>query len=452
MLAGVYYVLCVRPSASVSLGNGPDGQLIRMGRATEHAKLGVYVRDFDDTGRGLAAATSFASGDVIIQMPLTEAAYIGKHNLYFDLHNVGTLLKGGQGTKQVLALALLFERQKPDTPWASFFSLLPTNVSNIAAMNDLHRRILNRTDLAKKFQDFDEIFQSTARFVKSAGWFFSTLPTDDEVRWALSIVESRAHDRPGGKERIIWPFLVLANHHYEQSRTMTYKTIQGNPTVVQLRSQEPVRAGDQVFLHYGAHSNLRLLLQYGFTIPGNPILDPLAIQLARRAGPGLFTFGNKLAPRGPSCMQLRDNVKTSWARSNSQVARLPDVFLRCWRLSRFESLDSAQVAVGAGMFDEGGDSTGSHIGALKPEWIERDAEAHSDLAEACLQVRDAYAEGGVSGMALQELKQLTDSLSVHLYESILAEVQAWEECFAEMTRRAAAIRLQLGSSPAAPQK
>eukprot|EP00747_Dinoflagellata_sp_TGD_P110335 gnl/TRDRNA2_/TRDRNA2_170928_c1_seq2.p1 gnl/TRDRNA2_/TRDRNA2_170928_c1~~gnl/TRDRNA2_/TRDRNA2_170928_c1_seq2.p1 ORF type:complete len:376 (+),score=51.74 gnl/TRDRNA2_/TRDRNA2_170928_c1_seq2:78-1130(+) len=245
MLAGVYYVLCVRPSASVSLGNGPDGQLIRMGRATEHAKLGVYVRDFDDTGRGLAAATSFASGDVIIQMPLTEAAYIGKHNLYFDLHNVGTLLKGGQGTKQVLALALLFERQKPDTPWASFFSLLPTNVSNIAAMNDLHRRILNRTDLAKKFQDFDEIFQSTARFVKSAGWFFSTLPTDDEVRWALSIVESRAHDRPGGKERIIWPFLVLANHHYEQSRTMTYKTIQGNPTVVQLRSQEPVRAGDQ---------------------------------------------------------------------------------------------------------------------------------------------------------------------------------------------------------------
>eukprot|EP00747_Dinoflagellata_sp_TGD_P110336 gnl/TRDRNA2_/TRDRNA2_170928_c1_seq3.p1 gnl/TRDRNA2_/TRDRNA2_170928_c1~~gnl/TRDRNA2_/TRDRNA2_170928_c1_seq3.p1 ORF type:complete len:152 (+),score=32.39 gnl/TRDRNA2_/TRDRNA2_170928_c1_seq3:268-723(+) len=151
-------------------------------------------------------------------------------------------------------------------------------------------------------------------------------------------------------------------------------------------------------------------------------------------------------------MQLRDNVKTSWARSNSQVARLPDVFLRCWRLSRFESLDSAQVAVGAGMFDEGGDSTGSHIGALKPEWIERDAEAHSDLAEACLQVRDAYAEGGVSGMALQELKQLTDSLSVHLYESILAEVQAWEECFAEMTRRAAAIRLQLGSSPAAPQK
>merc|ERR1712050_211694 len=105
--------------------------------------------------------------------------------------------------------------------------------------------------------------------------------------------------------------------------------------------------------HYGDFSNLRLLVQYGFTIPGNPVLDAVPYKLVEIASSAIFKFRDELAPRGPRCLDLSDNVKQSSKRTLGQPGGLPELFVNCWRLIAFEDKPSVEKAIEAGMFDSG---------------------------------------------------------------------------------------------------
>merc|ERR1719159_497983 len=105
---------------------------------------------------------------------------MGKHNLplTFNFHaSKGGLLTGGHGSKQELALAIILEKQKySDSKWAPLFGCLPKKIENLAVFSDAHRRAVNSSDVGKKFEHFDELYNATRTFVRNAKALFTPLP------------------------------------------------------------------------------------------------------------------------------------------------------------------------------------------------------------------------------------------------------------------------------------
>lgn len=428
------------------VGEGPAGDLIRHGRSLERVKLNIYSHDFPGIGRGIAAGKDFAEGEAVIEMPSEEYAFLGKHTLplTFTMHSTkGGLLEGSIGSKQLLAVAFLVERDKPDTPWMPFFKIVPDRIDNFASMEELHRLALNGTDLGAKFRQFDEMVAATITLVRNCKSIFNRLPTDDEIKWAIAVVESRAHEARG--QHVFWPFLVLTNHHYDMDKTMEYKTISapGQGNTVQMRARSAIKRGDQVFLSYGAHSNLRLMVQYGFTIPGNPILDMTPTKLLRKAGTEVFKFGEDLADRGINCKEISRNAKVSLRRVKGLPFALPHLFVQCWRLSVFPSIGEARNAITAGLFADN-EAYLAASPALPREWLERDAGVFDAIAVACEHARGDYRYEG--GRPLVALAERTDQLSTMLRESLQEQVDSWDACIAEASARAARTRAALAAA------
>lgn len=67
-----------------------------------------------------------------------------------------------------------------------------------------------------------------------------------------------------------------------------------------IKTLDSYHAYDQVFIHYGPHDNVNLLLEYGFVIPSNPhdavsfeLGEPLIeLTFGQRGGFGVFNAGS----------------------------------------------------------------------------------------------------------------------------------------------------------------
>lgn len=430
--------------------------LLDHGRALG-AKLHVYGRHFDATGgRGLAAAKDFKAGDVVMKVPVMDEAMIGAHNLpkEFRKHLKKGKLESTAFQKLVFAFGLLYERQRPESPWQSFFETLPRRIESMAVMDDVHRRALSGTDLSVKLGDFDKLL---ARMQKSLGdvrSYFATPPTDEDLRRAIAVAESRTHARGDGEALIIWPYVALGNHHWDVGETLESVAVEG---AVRLRARRAIAAGEQVFLHYGHFANIRLLVQYGFTIPGNPLLNTVSTAFFTPFSTVLLKFHRSaserlaqgLGPKGPPCGDIASDMVGELRRWRHQPAALPELLLSCWRKSQFADVASARTAADAGMFELAGEEAhlagpqGARAGGKLEwaAWLERDARALEAMAAACRQAQDEWRPEG--GVALQELARRADPLSARLHEAILEEIRSWDQCITEMGRRAASTRAAL---------
>jgi len=332
-----------------------------------------------------------------------------------------------------------------DSKWASFFECLPKEINNLAVFKAHHRRAVNQSDVGAKFEHFDELLTSTLQFAKASKTLFDDQPTEKEIRWALAMVESRAHMHENGEERILWPYLILGNHHYDTNRALKYVTIpasQGRPNLVQLVTQHPVKKGEQVFFHYGAHGNIRLLIQYGFAIPDNPQIEPTPIGLVKKAGADLFKFGRRLEPKGgPPCKDMAEQAQSVLKRQVHYEFGLPDLIVRCWRQIQFETDEDAVAAIEAGMLNENWQQ--DFFSKVPKEWLVKDAATFEDISKACQEQREVYADE--PGGALYELRDRTDSISKDLRDGLTIEWNSWNRCVTVADERAAAIRSFLAS-------
>lgn len=416
------------------------------------AKLHVYGRHFDATGgRGLAAAKDFKAGDVVMKVPVIDEAMIGAHNLPKEFRK--RLKKGKLEStpfqKLVFAFGLLYERQRPESPWQSFFETLPRRIESMAVMDEVHRRALSGTDLSVKLGAFDELLARMRKSLEDVRSYFASPPTDEDLRWAIAVAESRTHARGNGEALIIWPYVALGNHHWDVGETLESVAVDGT---VRLRARRAIAAGEQVFLHYGHFANIRLLVQYGFTIPGNPLLNTVSTAFFTPFSTVLLKFHRSaserlaqgLGPKGPPCGDIAADMVGELRRWTHQPAALPELLLSCWRKSQFADVASARTAADAGMFDLAGEEAHLRPGArekLEVAWLERDARALEAMAAACQQAQDELRPEG--GGALQELARREDPLSARMHEAILVEIRGWDQCIAEMGRRAASTRAAL---------
>merc|ERR1712130_383776 len=62
----------------------------------------------------------------------------------------------------------------------------------------------------------------------------------------------------------------LLNHHPNAVVDAGVNLDPVAPPGFQIVTRKAIKKGDQVFIHYGAHSNTSLLVEYGFVIPANP--------------------------------------------------------------------------------------------------------------------------------------------------------------------------------------
>jgi histone-lysine N-methyltransferase SETD3 len=103
----------------------------------------------------------------------------------------------------------------------------------------------------------------------------------EDFFWALSILMSRATSGKNQPFTLI-PFFDWFNHEGDLSKVNdacfhTFNEKEGF-VVISNRAYTP---GEQIFIHYGNHSNQKLLRNYGFTLPNNP-LDTIHLELPKQ--------------------------------------------------------------------------------------------------------------------------------------------------------------------------
>ncbi|XP_011299370.1 SET domain-containing protein 4 [Fopius arisanus] len=101
-------------------------------------------------------------------------------------------------------------------------------------------------------------------------WGFYTVNTRavyiDSSKNANSLVNIYGEDNLA-----LAPFLDLFNHSYEASVDVGLEADDDSREFYRIRTLKPFPFGSQVFINYGAHSNAKLYLEYGFFIVDNPL-------------------------------------------------------------------------------------------------------------------------------------------------------------------------------------
>ncbi|TYZ62391.1 hypothetical protein PybrP1_010201 [[Pythium] brassicae (nom. inval.)] len=135
-------------------------------------------------------------------------------------------------------------------------------------------------EAARSFQQSSQLYTTIhAHLFGAAG----DLVARDAFLWAISVLMSRATSGTDQPFALV-PFFDWFNHNDNGDECVQAFDPRSGFTVHATRAYE---AGEQVFINYGHHSNLRLLRNYGFTLPTNAH-DTLELPLPTALG--------KLAP------------------------------------------------------------------------------------------------------------------------------------------------------------
>ncbi|EEY67766.1 uncharacterized protein PITG_17996 [Phytophthora infestans T30-4] len=127
-------------------------------------------------------------------------------------------------------------------------------------------------------QVYQHLFGTNNQFVSAEAFF-----------WAISILMSRATSGQNQPFALI-PFFDWFNHADNGDECVQEFDPQKGFTVHTTKAYEP---GEQLYINYGSHSNLRLLRNYGFTTPNNPydvvtLPMPIALQQPNPADPAFL--------------------------------------------------------------------------------------------------------------------------------------------------------------------
>lgn len=218
----------------------------------------------------------------------------------------------------LLALFLVMEKHKGDkSEWKSYICSLPYPEPLLPWMCNAEEMKFYPEDLrtnALKLQgNFEESFSNVKKSLmldnpckccqKSLDYLLDT----SLFRWAYVLVNTRAvyidpdyiMSKDNSHESLLaddpflalCPFLDLINHHHIARTKANVVSIKGE-AFYQLTTLTGFKKYEQFFISYGAHSNDKLLMEYGFFIPGNvfdtikitfnEILDVLKLSLDER--------------------------------------------------------------------------------------------------------------------------------------------------------------------------
>lgn len=261
--------------------------------------LEPYV--FKTTGRGLMTLDKVDANQVVLKVPkslLITTAVVSQSS-------VGKLFSAdtSYSAQCVIAIFLIYEKHLGELSyWKPYLDTLPNTYTNPEFCTKTEKKLLptfisNELDIISK-----RLKSSYVSLIKSIRKLHNDscdhchqslydIFTYHKFVWAYYTVNTRAIYMNNEKEKCfpirikeddnlaMAPLLDLFNHTCEtvaDAQLTRDSSGQEYYYIKALRSCDPKM---QVFINYGAHSSLKLYLEYGFFIPGNP-LDQIVFNLS----------------------------------------------------------------------------------------------------------------------------------------------------------------------------
>jgi len=221
---------------------------------------------FPGVGRGLQATEDIEANSVLVSIPL---AALATRQSVLHLPSYSSPAAAHLSTQALLALWLCREASPtylsslPTSYTTPYFATPGVRASLPAHLQD---QLSEQRDLVDK--DYLAALQvdpgmSRARF----DWAWFTVNT----RAVYLDTDPRHPCAPTcPKDSLaLAPYLDLLNHHPEARVVAGVNLDPLAPPGYQIITRKPVRKHEQVFIHYGAHTNTTLLLDYGFVLRGS---------------------------------------------------------------------------------------------------------------------------------------------------------------------------------------
>ncbi|KAK8789202.1 hypothetical protein V5799_021020 [Amblyomma americanum] len=242
----------------------------------------LCVREFPETGRGLAAQQKLTAGETFLRVPTwllitTSTALSGNLHSFLMRHHQQLT------PTEVLTLFLMNEKLRGlDSEWRFFIDSLPAAYTTPVFLGS---RLLARLPEAMCRKAEAQVSRIRSTFIrlqillKRASLGDSKLLSLSEnftwhlFVWAWTAVNTRCIFSKHRTGHSLWdddycalaPFLDCLNHHWKAD--VETAVVGSYFEIVTNNNYEP---NDQVFISYGSHDNKTLLLEYGFVLADNP--------------------------------------------------------------------------------------------------------------------------------------------------------------------------------------
>lgn len=234
---------------------------------------GVKIEKSAIAGLGLVAQEDFGENEVILQIPMHSSLMVYPFD---EEQGVSIPSKDLPDTAIKLALRLLNENQRGrKSPWFPYIDALPKELTNPEEMGNssVHPHTGSRT-----FPKILENYRKTMRFLVSCG------KSEQEARWALGVVQSRAFGNGMGQELLV-PLLDSINHGDHDVDGVFSDEYQANVVYgwqkmgdtnapkdwsIVVKSRRAISEGEELLVSYGDHENEYFYLYYGFVPMFNP--------------------------------------------------------------------------------------------------------------------------------------------------------------------------------------
>jgi len=229
---------------------------------------------FKISGRGLQSLSNISSGEDVVNIPLSAVISRGfvVNSLSQKINQIDSF-----PTQALLSLWLLKEKSLgSNSKFLSYIDSLPTSYTNPYFCSQQEKLHLPQY-LFKKVQDQE--CQVTQNYERIKGKCESLSWSLKEWEWAWFTVNTRAvflefdprFERKQAKIDsdnclALVPYLDLLNHSSEVEVTAGLNSEETHYRIV---THSGVRKYEQAFINYGPHDNTKLLVEYGFWIPGN---------------------------------------------------------------------------------------------------------------------------------------------------------------------------------------
>ncbi|XP_030546708.1 fructose-bisphosphate aldolase-lysine N-methyltransferase, chloroplastic-like isoform X2 [Rhodamnia argentea] len=221
-------------------------------------------------GLGLVAQRDIARNEVVLEVPkklwINPEAVAGSE--------IGKVC-GGLKPWVSVALFLIREKLRDDSPWRVYLDVLPESTDSTVfwseeELAELKGSQLLSTTLGVKEYVGSEFQKLEQEIILPNRQLFPSRITLDDFLWAFGILRSRAFSRLRGQNLVLIPLADLINHSPSIITEDYAYEIKGaglfsRELLFSLRSPVSVKAGEQVLIQYDLNkSNAELALDYGF--------------------------------------------------------------------------------------------------------------------------------------------------------------------------------------------
>ncbi|XP_055701127.1 SET domain-containing protein 4 [Phlebotomus papatasi] len=279
----------------------PSQEIIELCRFMKHQKnwkndTMLCVREFPGTGRGLYSRKVLEGNSEIIDLPFD--ALISLKSISEDERFLMFMLEVSDGKfkwkmQTLLTIFLLWNWHLGDkSPWKAYLRSLPKelyhphfcSVDELVASPVVSERVIDSVNQSE-VKEVQKVLQNAVCPCCSEKFFPDLFPKRKFIEFYLicnsrtvyippdtiksMIRESKALDLISNEPNMaLAPFLDLINHS-DSTKTLCSLAKRGPGFFYTLKTSTKFDKGQQIFINYGPHCNMKLLIEYGFFLPEN---------------------------------------------------------------------------------------------------------------------------------------------------------------------------------------